>query len=834
MNPPIDVAPKGQLRASLCPVALLLLLFGTLGASNALASSTSQETYNALRAAGLDGRTLDATDLVLERDALEIHFESGTLHLLEPVGGITPGAVFLGKASYVVSPASSVERRRIWQHNDREGNGTLSDTFANAVLLFGADTERALAGERTPATGTPNADAERGLAEWRKDQEPDLDLDPFLRLARYWTNDEGLMGAPLFAFIDGATIEDAVLAVDPAGILDGEGVCLMANASSRKEIVFSERLRVSADRPRHRLVNAENYRIDTHVTASNRLEGTTTLRFRVLVPRLEVLPIDLFPDLQIERVALVDSDASVSFRQPSEERQAAIFFDQPLERDAEVALRIAYSGDGILDEDGPKVYQVRGRTNWYPNVGTFDDRATYDLRFRVPEGHTVISVGEHVKNEKKDGEIVSIWKSATPLTVAGFNYGDFEIYEQEEENTGVTLQVFATKGEPDFITEINQNLQSASDGLNFRDQLEVATNDAISGYVNTYTGPSSIGISTEALAEVAMADAVNSIQVFTNLFGPLDSKRLAVTQQSAWSFGQAWPSLVYLPYLPGLSSLLKLELGMDGYAGFVEQVGIHEIAHQWWGHHVGWATYRDQWLSEGFAEFSTALLIELTQGAEAHDEFWEQRRRSVLGKVQGTTLAPYAAGALTLGYRASTAASPYAGRELIYSKGAYILQMLRTLMRDEKSKSDERFFAMMRDFADSWKGRNPSTEDFKAHLQKHMIPELNAAGDGTVDWFFDQWVYGTEVPAYAAEVQIEKAGKNKYRLFGTLSQSGVSDDFMALVPTYIDFGKGKLGKFGRAPFKGNMTQKIDVTLELPKKPKGVLLNGRKEILAFEG
>ncbi len=810
-----------------------LALIPTLLSTSA-AAATARSTYDALRGAQVDGRTIAVSDLVLERDAFEIRFSSGRFHLLEPVAGVTPGAVFVGEASYRVSPASAVERRRLWVLSGRSGDGTLSDNFSSAVLLFGDGTEVRIAEGSSIETAAPNEGAATLLRSWQADEEPGLDLDPYLRLLRSWLNDEGLPGGPFFAFVDGSGMKRSTIAVDPSGILDGEGACLMSTHRGRSEIVFSDRLEVTAVGPRHQLVDAENYRIDSRVTSGDRLEGDVRIRFRVLVPGLQVLPMDLYPTLEIERASLEGTDEALTFLQPREGRSAAILFPEPLARGTDAELRIVYSGTGILDEDGPNVYQVKGRTNWYPNVGTFSDRATFDLRFRVPKGNTVIAVGESVSTKEEGDEVVSVWKSSVPLTVAGFNYGDFELYEQTEENTGVAIEVFATKGEPDFITEINQQLQSATEGLSFRDQLEVATNDAYSAYVNTYSGPSSIGISTEALAQVAMADAVNSIQVFTKLFGPLDNKRLAVTQQSAWNFGQAWPSLVYLPYLPGLSSLLKLELGLDGYAGFVDQVGIHEIAHQWWGHHVGWASYRDQWLSEGFAEFSTALLIELTQGAQAYDKFWDQRRQSILGTGPGVELAPYAAGAITLGYRAATPSSPNAGRELIYSKGAFVLQMLRTLMRDDKSRSDERFFTMLRDFADSWKGRNPSTEDFKAHLEKHMIPELNAAGNGKIDWFFDQWVYGTEVPIYTADVRIEKAGKDRYRLVGTVSQSGVSDDFVALVPTYVDFGKGNLGKFGRAPFKGNMTQNLDVTLELPKKPKAVLLNGRHEVLAFSG
>jgi hypothetical protein len=43
--------------------------------------------------------------------------------------------------------------------------------------------------------------------------------------------------------------------------------------------------------------------------------------------------------------------------------------------------------------------------------------------------------------------------------------------------------------------------------------------------------------------------------------------------------------------------------------GYWKVVTPQEVAHQWWGHTVGFDSGRDQWMSEGFADFSASLYL---------------------------------------------------------------------------------------------------------------------------------------------------------------------------------------------------------------------------------
>jgi aminopeptidase N len=102
----------------------------------------------------------------------------------------------------------------------------------------------------------------------------------------------------------------------------------------------------------------------------------------------------------------------------------------------------------------------------------------------------------------------------------------------------------------------------------------------------------------------ARNEAQIAMGIYNNYFGPLPYGRVAMTQQPFSNFGQAWPMLVFMPITSYFDSTTLNSLRIRPGATFFKIVAPHEVAHQWWGHAVGWKSYRDQWMSEGFAEFS--------------------------------------------------------------------------------------------------------------------------------------------------------------------------------------------------------------------------------------
>jgi aminopeptidase N len=463
---------------------------------------------------------------------------------------------------------------------------------------------------------------------------------------------------------------------------------------------------------------------------------------------------------------------------------AALVFPAPLPKNTVTEISIEYGGDGVLESFG-EGWSVRARESWYPNLGTFIDLATYDLTFRFPKRNQLVAVGTAVDEKVDGGQRIAHWKSDVPIRVAGFNYGSFEKIGRHDDASGIDLEVYTSR-------------------------------------------------TWSKKADDTLVDAINSVRTATAFYGRAPYPRIAIAQQVEWSFGQSWPTLVYLPTLALTTSTERAFSGLDPRAlystnEFVKTVTWHEIAHQWWGHQVGWQTYRDQWLSEGFAEFTAAVVLQFTESLQSYDRYWEERRQHILTK-RGSVPTDQA-GAISQGYRLASRTAPFAAQTIMYEKGAYVVHMLRMMMRDPtKQNPDAAFIAMMKDFLDTYAGKNPSASDFQSVVERHMIPVMDAAGNHRMDYFFSQWVDGLEIPKFKSDVQATDAGGGKYRISGTVAQEYVSADFHTVVPIYLDMGSD-IARLGQVRLNGLTPLKIDVTVPLPSAPLKIVINALHDVLA---
>ena len=784
-----------------------LLAFGSLTLVAAPVSAQTVSEYDAVRAARPAGRTIPVNGLTLVRDAYRIDLRSGVLHLLAPIDGETFGAVFLGEGEYRLEPATESERRHLRLVTDDDRLETLTDEFEQLLLLFTDQTGEDMLAHAPVVEGDADPRATEVYEDYLEQQRERIQINLHLRIVSDLLNRPGRSDGVFLATVDGDEYGPALLAFDPLGIsnlaaqfgfLGGEEVALIS--FDRRDSGFwylSARAPEAVEgrgKPGQPLADAEHYEIETTFDGREIL-GRTTITLTPLVDGIRVLPVNIFRKLTVHSAVLED-DRPIELGVIQEELEqgwvaqwsdegadadAAIVFPEPLVRGSSVRVRIGYEGRDVL-EGRSGSYSVRARESWYPNLGTFSDLATYEMTFRFPRRDQLVAVGTQVREETDGNQTVAVWRSDTPIRVAGFNYGRFERLSRTDEDTGLEF--------------------------------------------NVYTNPRELG---GARVEDTMADAQNASRVATVFFGPAPYTQLSVTQQVEWNFGQSWPSLVFLPTSAVSSAIALSPDASPGLREFTKTVGWHEMAHQWWGHLVGWASYRDQWLSEGFAEFTAGLMLEFTEGPEEYDAFWDRRRSEILDR--GRYVANHEAGAMTQGFRLGTRRSAGAARAMIYAKGGYVVHMLRMMMRaDGQPNPDEAFQAMMHDFTSSWAGRSPSTDDFQAVAERHMSPAMDLAGDGTLDYFFEQWIRGTDIPTLSSTLEVTDLGDGRYRISGNVSQEDVSEGFRTLVPIYLDFGDNVV-KFGAVALSGPTSQALNGQFPLPRSPRRVLVNAMHDVLA---
>ena len=798
-------------------LAALLLFLGPIHFQAQQANTNA--FYRQLRGLLPGGEVIQVNNLEINRDAAKFTFRNGSFAFYGDVNGKVTGAVFGGSGHLHISPPTAQERHNLSVTTHAE---EFDEDFDQVVLRFTDGTSAELH-KASSTKGVDSSPLIKAAQEFQNFARMKLHSNFDLRILADVASPTA--GGYFLAAIHGKRFPHLVLILDPLGAeaVAPEEVELLSWNDWGPSIPLAFHF---ADDYKNGTVSGKEandpYRIlnetlDTTIEKNGYLAGEATIELRAERDGVAVIPLDLYPTLRVSQVEDAKGQP-LEFVQEKKENDPdfGVVLNKPLGKGESTTVRVIYAGkDVVMNEGGANYYPI-ARESWYPNTSSgLGNYAMYRMKFHVPKGLQLIATGTKV-NENNEGKTTNTeWKTDVPLAMVGFNLGKFEMKEDVvpgKLGDDLTIDAYANSSKPDNLT---QPTLVPGGGLPVMDN------------------PIMESISTPRMLPVELSQGRVAAQIYTTYFGALPFTRVAITQQFACNYGQSWPMLVYLPICGFFDSTQQHFMGLRPEDMYWKVVTPHEVAHQWWGQTVGFKSYRDQWMSEGFANTSASIFLQATRPKpDEFREFWKQQRKLITEKnVQG--FRPIDVGPVTMGFRLSTDKTGWdIYQNLVYPKGAYILHMIRMMMWTPQ-EGDQRFMATMHDFVATYRLQAATTEDFKAIVEKHMSPAMDLDGNHRMDWFFNEYVYGTDLPNYHFESQITPQGDGNSFHF-KLTQSGVGANFKMVVPLYLEMTDGKVLRLGLVPLAGAST--AEQTGKLPKLPapvKRALIDYNCDVLSTE-
>ncbi len=481
----------------------------------------TEPAYRALRDGG-KFESYSVSNLTIKRDVGAITLRSGRVCFLPAVMGRVVKAVFIGDGEFTLTPQIALEKRHMRLITEKE---SLIEQFAKAVFIFTDRTYEEIKRQSQPVTDQAGAtDLINDFNDRVRDRYEPENIEAQILADVYGPERPGFFNAYMF----GKSMSDLRYYIRPRGIstrsLIPEEVALInADFDSEKfGIIYLAHFESeyhngkASSQQDHRFIDIEHYRIETVIDNSEKLTARADLTFTALSDGERVLGFGLLPALRVTRIALADRDIHFIQESRKQDGSAYVVLPEPLVRGRQYTLTLEYQGDRVIQDAGGGNFAVGARTSWYPSVNAFNDRATYDLTFKVPKKYSLVGVGKQVKNWMEGDFAASQWVSEVPLAVAGFNYGLFKKKEVADKEANYLIEGYATTTLPAYLARAG---------------------DEIGGMTPT------------RLLDNALVEAQNSMRIFNAWFGEAPYGRIAITQQPQPFFGQSWPTLVYLPII---------------------------------------------------------------------------------------------------------------------------------------------------------------------------------------------------------------------------------------------------------------------------------------------
>jgi len=437
----------------------------------------------------------------------------------------------------------------------------------------------------------------------------------------------------------------------------------------------------------------EHYKLDVKLRRRGlELEGRARLDLVADSSGRRVVRLELMRDLNVSRVRDGEGRELFFFRSGDE---ISVLLHEASRSGQRLQLDVDYGG-AALEWSGGRMYDLRETSSWHPHCGTVD-RATYDVTLRWPKRYEVMAGGELI-DSGREGRYR--WERRTldiPAIAFSFAVGRFDIEQVQAGSTRVRVAFHRREG-----SKVPETIRRAT--------VE---------HIST------------------------ALEFYEEIFGPYPLETLTVVTVPR-KYSQS-----FLGYVTLADSLVFSARPLSEGAVWQRRTTIaHELAHQWWGNLVGWWSYRDQWLSEGMAQYMALLHDSRVAEDPGRLAIISAGWRNALSSRTKDGRTIESLGPVTLGNRLSSSRARNGYRTIVYRKGSAVLAMLA------RAIGEERFLQMLRSLSEAAEGHVLTTESFLKSLERMSGEDL--------DGFARQYVFGTGIPEvyYGYEMQQSETGWN--------------------------------------------------------------------------
>jgi len=342
-------------------------------------------------------------------------------------------------------------------------------------------------------------------------------------------------------------------------------------------------------------------------------------------------------------------------------QRLTVYLPQPLQPGAATTLALNFSlnlpakrADGLFGYDFNQINLV----DWYPFVVPYSGGWIL---------HDPMPFGEHLVYDSSDIEVniktrADVILAASAPSEANGEWTRYRIYG---------ARTFALSASNEFLVS-----ESAVGAIAIRTY-----------YFNGYQGA----------GEGMLHAAVQAVALFDVKFAPYPYQSLAVVQADI-NDGQEYDGLVFV------STDFYGQYGGSARSNLVD-IGVHEIAHQWWFGLVGNDQALEPWLDEALSVYSEKIFYEFNY--PRYGDWWRQFRVDFFKPSGYVDTTIYNGGT----FRAYTNA--------VYLNGAYFLEGLNVRMGDDD------FFRFLKDYAARYSRGRVSAYDFFAVVREHTREDIS-------------------------------------------------------------------------------------------------------------